>query len=148
MRLLSLPRAKPAATQSDTLLIPAAWSPTIDSAIASGIKGQCYEHQLVSLEPGSAREFLDRVHRTRLPLAEDHGIGVVGAWRTAFTDDDEVILLWAHPTWSAWGSFEAAVDSDPKLRAWRGGNRDIVRTTQTSMLFPAHDNPLNLGRRI
>jgi len=34
------------------------------------------------------------------------------------------------------------------LKQWRLGDRDIVRTTQTSILFPARDNPLNLGRRI
>jgi len=131
------------------ILIPASWSPTIDEALAAGIKGQCYEHQVISLQPGSARDFIERVGRVRVPLAARHGIRPVGAWRTALAEDDEVIILWAHPTWDGWGKFEATIDADTEmLKQWRLGDRDIVRTTQTSILFPARDNPLNLGRRI
>ena len=41
-----------------------------------------------------------------------HGWDLIGGFRTAMVDDDELLLLWAIPTWAEWAAGEAAPDDD------------------------------------
>ena len=55
----------------------------------------------------------------------------VGAYRVAMNNDSEAIVIWALPSWEAWGHFEQAWDGS-QLAAWRARlvtlNADVRRT--------------------
>jgi hypothetical protein len=130
----------------DRLLEPAPWTRTIDELCAAGVSGACYAHELVSLRCRGADDFLEQVRQEALPLAARYGLESVGAWKTAMVDDDECVLLWAIPSWSAWAAFEKAHSVDPDLRAWRQG-LDVVRSWQRSLLVDGPLSPMRTGRQ-
>src|SRR5207249_8812629 len=47
--------------------------------------------------PGKADDYLDAVAREWVPVAEQRGLTLAGAWRTAMRDT-EAVLLWCLPT--------------------------------------------------
>ena len=134
--------AKAAAFRSgglDRILEPAPWTRSIEELCAAGVTGQCYAHEVVRVRAGSTGAFLDSVRDRAVPLTEPYGWQLVGAWRTAMVNDDECILLWAIPTWSAWASFERSHATDERMRAWRGGANPITTGWQRIVLV---DSPL------
>jgi NIPSNAP len=130
----------------DRILEPAPWTRTSRELCASGVTGQCYGHDLVKVRPGSAAEFLERVRERAVPLAARYGWQLAGAWRTAMANDDEAIVLWAVPTWSAWAAYEKA-HSDDEVRAWRADANQIVTSWQRLVLVDAPLSPFRTGRQ-
>ena len=63
-------------------------------------------------------------------------------------DDDECLLLWAVPDWSAWAGFEAAFDGgDAALAAWRDDARSLITGRHRTLLVDAPLSPLRTGRQ-
>jgi len=131
----------------DRLLVPAPYTPTIDEACARGLGGAVYEHELVKLRPGAAREYLTRLEQEWLPLAERIGLRLVGAWRTFYVDDDEAICIWSIPSWDAWAEVCRAYENDAGVRRWREVVRDLVVGRHTKLLVDSPANPLRTGRQ-
>ncbi len=75
------------------------------------------------------------------------GAELVGAFRTAMVDDDEVILLWALPTWGHWAALEVAHEEDRGLRDWIERSRELVRHRHRILLVDAPLAPLRTGRQ-
>jgi len=119
------------------VMLPAEWSPSLDKIPGSDHKAGCYEHQVVNLRQGAAAAYLERAGRRVVPIMSRYGAVVVGAWRTALVDEDEVILLWAHRSWKAWGAFERESRNDEELRAWRLESGDCVLDYRSTILFSA-----------
>jgi hypothetical protein len=131
----------------DRILEPAPWTRTITELCGEGVRGQCYAHELVGVRAGAATEFLERVRDDGVPVAGRYGWELVGAWRTAMADDDECVLLWAIPTWSAWAGYERAHAVDDEVRRFRDGLRDTVRSWQRVVLVDAPLCPFRTGRQ-
>src|SRR3954447_20440804 len=130
----------------DRLLVPAPWTRTITDLCADGVTGACYAHEVVSVEPGTARSFLEQVRERAIPLAGRHGWELAGAWSTAMGDDDECVLLWAIPTWKAWAAYERA-QSDDDVTAWRTDARRVVRSWRRILLVDSPLSPFRTGRQ-
>ena len=45
----------------DRIVVPASWSPSIEQLCADEIRGQVYAHEIVSVAPGQAGEYLNTV---------------------------------------------------------------------------------------
>jgi len=118
------------------VMLPADWSPSLDK-IPGSEKAECFEQQIVNLRQGTAADYLERAGRRLVPIMSRYGAEVVGAWRTALVDEDEVILLWSHRSWEAWGAFERESKNDEELRAWRLQNGDCVVDYRTTVLYSA-----------
>ena len=131
----------------DRILEPAPWARPIGRLCTDGVTGACYAHELIRVRPGGAAEMLERVNQEALPLAEQYGWALAGAWKTAMGNDDECILLWAIPTWEAWSSFEKAHASGGELAAWRLGLGGLVERWQRILLVDAPLSPFRTGRQ-
>jgi hypothetical protein len=94
----------------DRVMIPAPWTRTIGELTAAGVRGAVYAHEMVTLEPGSAVEFLELVRTDMVPAYGAAGFELVSAMRTSMIDDSECILIWAIPSWDAWARFELAIN--------------------------------------
>jgi hypothetical protein len=129
----------------DRLLIPAHYSPTLQQLLDDEVRGECYYHEQVTLEPGGARRYLEIVEEHRLALAELFGWRLVGAYRTALVNDSEAILVWAVPTWHHWSRWEAAQESDPSVSIWRGHLHGIVRDWRNKLLVASDLSPVQTG---
>jgi hypothetical protein len=134
----------------DRILEPAPWTRPIQELCAAGVSGECYAHELVRVRPGTAIEFLEQVRERAVPsvgVAKRHGWQLAGAWRTAMTNDDECILLWAVPTWPAWAAFEMAMSADEDARTWRAASDNVVTGWQRIVLIDSPLSPFRTGRQ-
>ena len=131
----------------DRLLIPAQFTPTLDTLLEANVRGECYYHEQISCEPGRAPAVLEAVERHRLPLARRFGWRLVGAYRTALVHDSEVIVIWAVPTFAAWATFEAAVagGADEDVLAWHSAVAGDVRDWRNKLLVASDLSPIKTG---
>jgi len=130
----------------DRVLIPAPWSPTINELNAAGVRGDVYAHETIEVPRGTAREFLELVRAEGVPALGEHGLQLVGAYRTSMRDDDECIVMWAIPTWSAWAEFELAFDGGA-LDAWIQARRAASTSYARFLMSDSPLSPLKLGRQ-
>jgi hypothetical protein len=130
----------------DRLVIPAPYTPTVEEAIAQGIKGQVYYHEVVQLRPAGARDYLSRLHQEWLPIASRIGLHLVGAYRTAMVNGSEAIVLWAMDDWEAWAGVEIAYEEDAEVARWRQASAGLVVDWRGKLLAPAPLCPLNTGQ--
>ena len=99
----------------DRVLVAADYSPSIVDLCAAPNRRALYAHDLISVTPGTSRNYLDLVGEQGIAAHEATGATLIGAFRTALVDDSEVVLLWSYPDWATWGAAEAAGDS-PGMR--------------------------------
>jgi hypothetical protein len=78
-------------------VVPAAWGPSIEELTTDGVRGDVYAHEIVSLAPGQAGEYLNAVAHEGADVYAEYGFSVVGAFSTALRSDNEAILIWAIP---------------------------------------------------
>jgi hypothetical protein len=130
----------------DRILVPEPWSPTSEELTSAGVNGVAYAHELVSLPPGGARDFLDALRETGVPAIEALGLRAIGAFRVAMTNDSEAIVLWAIPDWLTWADFERAWD-DGALSSWRSHLVGLGADVRRSLMCDAPLSPLRIGRQ-
>ncbi|GAA0952995.1 hypothetical protein [Actinocorallia libanotica] len=129
----------------DRIVVPHPETPTIEQLCAAGVRGEVYAHELVKVEPGTAWHFLDAAMAGAEAARERTGWRLVGAWATAMHNLDECLLLWAVPTWRAWGALEKAqIRGEDALLAKAG---DLVRERERILLVDAHLSPFRTGRQ-
>ena len=105
-------RRASAVVESTASSCPAPWSPTIGELNAAGVRGAVYAHELITVERGTgACTSSNSFASMRSRHWRDHGVTLVGAFRTALRDDDECIVMWAIPTWEAWATYETAIEA-------------------------------------
>ncbi|MFD2351454.1 hypothetical protein ACFSTC_22265 [Nonomuraea ferruginea] len=51
----------------DRLLLPAPWTRTIEELCADGVRGEVYAHERITVPPGDAADFLERVRDQAVP---------------------------------------------------------------------------------
>ena len=133
----------------DRLVKPAPWTRTIDRLCADGAGGVAYAHELIGVRPGTNWEFLERVRERAVPVYEEYGLELVGAFATMLVDDDECVLLWSIPSWDAWARFEDGhlPGGDTRLAEWRQWSADVVTRRHRILLIDAPLSPLRTGRQ-
>jgi hypothetical protein len=132
----------------DRLLEPAPWSPPIDRLCADGpIRAACTAHDLIRLERGAAPEHLDAIRAGEAVALEAFGWRLVGAFTNALRDDDECVVLWSIPTWSAWADGQVARRTDRGLRSWLATARAAEVDRERTLLVDGPLSPLRTGRQ-
>jgi hypothetical protein len=120
--------------------------PTIGEHLAGGERATVFAHEVLRCAPGTAPEILQLAGKAAVEAYRPLGWRLVGAWRTAMRDDDEVILLWAIADWAAWAAGEQA-QSEPAVAAWRREARTHVTDWHRILLVAAELCPWRIGRQ-
>jgi len=131
----------------DRILVPAPWTSPIDELVATGVRGEVYAHEIVTLPPGAAGDYLDALRETGRSAVEGFGFTLVGAFRTAMWNETECIVIWAIPDWSSWAAFEAHAHDDARLAEWRDAQLDLEADWIRTLMVEAPLSPLRLGRQ-
>jgi hypothetical protein len=130
----------------DRVLIPHPQTKTITELCAARMSTVAtYAHELVRLDRGRPEAFLDAAIDAAPAVGDRFGWQLLGAWRTAMVADDECVLLWAIPSWEAWGAAEQALLTEPELLV--GGAEKEVRSRHRVLLVDAPLSPLRTGRQ-
>ncbi len=131
----------------DRVLVPAPWTDTIEELCAKGVRGETYAHEVVKVPQDTAWDMLERVRDHAAPAYGAYGWQLVGAWATAMCNDAEVLLLWAIPSWEAWGEAEAAQRKDPGLARWRATSVAHSEQWNRFLLVDSPLCPFRTGRQ-
>jgi hypothetical protein len=129
----------------DRILIPHAQTRTIEQLCTAKVFGVTYAHELIRVERGRPVKFLDAAVAAAPEATQRFGWMLIGAWRTAMVTDDECILLWAIPSWQAWGAAERALGDAPELLI--GAAEADVQSRHRVLLVDAPLSPLRTGRQ-
>ncbi len=130
----------------DRILLPAEWMPTITQSLDSGGRSVASAHETIKCRPGTAGTVLELARDKAMAAYGSVGWQLVGAWRTALRDDDEVILLWNLPDWDAWAAGEKAQDG-ADIAGWRGAAREYATDWHRILLAAAPLCPWRTGRQ-
>jgi hypothetical protein len=131
----------------DRLLVPAPWMPTIEQACSAGIRGDVYAHEQIRVPRGGSAEYLEFVRRDVVPVMQEFGWTLAGAWETALVDDSECFLLWAIPTWQDWADREKARRNQPGLAELEAHNLALTERFSRILLVDSALSPMRLGRQ-
>jgi hypothetical protein len=135
----------------DRIVVPEPWTRPIDDLVAAGVRGELYSHELVTVPPGTAPEFLAAVAEVAVPAHEALGLAPVGAFRVAMVNDSEAILLWAIPDWATWARVERVWLGEGEeaavLAGWRKTALALGADWRRTLLIDAPLAPLRLGRQ-
>ncbi len=111
------------------------------------MKGECYAHEQVSVEPGRAGAYLEEAAERGQPLYGEHGWKLIGAWETAMVNETEAFLLWAVPSWEQWGALETAERTHGPFRTYRQSTFGQTRDFHRFLLVDSPLSPLRTGRQ-
>jgi hypothetical protein len=130
----------------DRIVTPAPWTLPIDDLVAAGVRGEVYAHELVTLRPGAAPDYLDALHDQGRAAVEQHGAALVGAFAVEMVNDSECIVIWAFPDWNSWARFEAAQRAE-SMEPWRAALDGFGADWRRTLLVDAELAPLRIGRQ-
>jgi hypothetical protein len=131
----------------DRIVLPAPWNRTIEQLCAEGVTGACYTHDLVKVTPGAQMELMQRIRDEGEAHLTAFGAQVAGTFRTAMANDDECIIVSAHPTWDSWATGEEATAAGSELATWRHRQRDIVTNWSRVVMVDSPLCPFRTGRQ-
>lgn len=134
---------------TDRILVPANYSPSIAEVTARGIVGwKVFYHEMVSVVPGEARNYLQLVGERWAPEAKQMGKELIGAYRTAMRNDSEVFLIWALRDWPAWRDVETQyIYGSDRVAKWRKEQRGIAIDWKNFLMCSAPKSPLQTGKQ-
>lgn len=132
----------------DRILVAQPWTRSITELTDAGVRGEVYAHELVTVPPGAADDYLDGVHEEAVYVYEGLGAQCVGAWRVAGVNDSEAIVLWALPSWTSWAELEQAwLHPDGPLASWRTTCLRLGADWRRSLLVDSPLSPMRIGRQ-
>ncbi|HEY3723326.1 MAG TPA: NIPSNAP family containing protein [Acidimicrobiia bacterium] len=130
----------------DRILVPAPWTRPIDALVADGVQGIAYAHEIVSLRPGAATDYLAALREIGTSANGNHGLELVAAFNVIGCNDSEGIAIWAFPTWRTWTAFEAA-QGGASLRPWRAALDELGADWHRVLMVDAPLAPLRIRRQ-
>ena len=103
----------------DRIVVPEPWSPTIEELTDAELRGVVYARDRARLRSGPCASSLYTLARRRPATLEPLGSAVGAVSRRDDQNDSEAIVIWALPSWEAWGQYEWR--GGPAPAAWRAG---------------------------
>jgi len=82
-----------------------------------------------------------------VPVYEEFGWELAGAWETLMIDESECFFLWAIPTWEHWAEFEKAQRTHPALIKWRTRAHEETTSIFRFLLADAPLSPFRTHRQ-
>jgi hypothetical protein len=125
----------------DRILEPAPFSPTRAQLLAAGVHGEIYIHEVTQVKPGKAPAYLRAIEEHWLPLAQRHGLVLVGAFEVIMRDT-EVITFWACKDVASFVRYASAARTDREILAWRERAREHCDRFTEHLMVAAKRSPL------
>ena len=126
----------------DRLLAGAPGSPTSASLVADGVIGSLFTHEIATVRPGAALDYLAAVAEVRVPLMLEYGLTATGLYETLLTDT-EAVTVWAHDVdahiavqRAEHASRHGDLGGDERLAAWRRTAREFVVSWREELMTP------------
>ena len=128
----------------DRLCGGVAASPSTERIAADGIRGTLFVHQLLTVKPGRALEYLDAVVAQQVPLWREHGHEPTGIYEV-LGNQHEVVVVWAttiaaqtrlRASRDAALGFGDEVAADARLLAWERMAAAWVTGGDTQLMTP------------
>ncbi|MCU1624341.1 MAG: hypothetical protein JWL79_3186 [Frankiales bacterium] len=129
----------------DRILVPHPSTRTIEELCRASTTYAAYAHEMLTVEPGRADEFLD-LAVDGVGEASDSGWVLIGAFRTAMRHDEEALLLWGIPDWPSWGKAERRM-AERAADAVPSAARELLRSRERILLVDAPLSPLRTHRQ-
>jgi hypothetical protein len=117
----------------------------VEALCAAGTGGEVYAHELVTVAPGTARQFLDSALSEAGKVRAAYGWQLTGAWWTALRNENEAVLLWVIPTWESWAGVEQ--DLARGLDVLLPDSRDAILSRERILLVDSPLSPFRTGRQ-
>ncbi len=130
----------------DRLLVGSPSSRSIQSLVEEGVRGAGYLHQTISVREGTAPDYLTRYESEVVTVVEQHGPRYVGGFRTLLRSDDEVIVIWALPSWSDWEYFGRGVRQEGQLQQFYQDGDMFRERVVAKLLVGSAGSPMEAGR--
>src|SRR4051812_39982616 len=131
----------------DRIVVPTPWTRSVDELVAAGVQGAVYAHELVTVPPGRAGDFLDALEAEGVDAGRAVGAEIVGAYEVALGAGTEALVLWAFPDWPVWVDYEQAWGSGGALAGWRKTALGLGADWQRQLMVDSPLNPLRTGRQ-
>lgn len=139
----------------DRLLGAAPGSPTLADVRARGTRGELFVHEIATVRPGTALDYLTAVREEWAPVMAEHGHHLVGLWEVLL-GETEVCTLWAtdlaahialaRSTDAARGfrepGDEGKDEGDDRILAWRERTRVFDLRWRHEMMIPCPGTPM------
>jgi len=135
----------------DRLLGAAPGSPTLSEVVSGDVRGELFVHELATVRPGAALDYLAAVRDEWAPVMAEYGHRLVGLFEVLL-GETEVCTLWAtdlashvalaRSTDAARGFASPGVKADPRLLAWRERVRAFDLRWRQEMLVPCPGTPM------
>lgn len=132
---------------TDRILVPVPWGRSVDRLVSEGVRGEPYAHELVSVPPGRAGEFLTALRDQGREAVEGNGLELVGAFRVTMVNDSECVVIWACPSFTAWADFERAWEESAALGRWRRTLIGLGADWRRTLMVDSPLSPLRTGRQ-
>jgi hypothetical protein len=109
-------------------------TPDLQALRAEGYTAPFFLHEIATVRPGAALDYLAAVREERAPILADHGHRLVGLYEVLLSDS-EVVTFWgtdidAHletqRAYDAAVGLDAEAKADPRLLDWRKNARQYV----------------------
>ncbi|MEJ5254185.1 MAG: hypothetical protein WHS89_02430 [Acidimicrobiales bacterium] len=124
---------------------------TLADLAVEPITATLFVHELTTVRPGAAVEYLEAVRDEWAPIAADHGHTLVGLFEVLLCDT-EVCTLWATDLESHVAMGKAAdaargygggeVDADERILAWRARARELTTRWREELMIPCPGTPM------
>jgi hypothetical protein len=124
----------------DRILLPAAYSPTRTELRPRFRQWKVYLHEIAWIPPGEPVRYLQKLEQEALPVAEQLGMHLAGAFRVAMRPGQTLTLL-AADEWKTLANWLNALATDERLREWRRYREEVITRSEALMLLPVRHDP-------
>lgn len=132
----------------DRIVVPEPWTRSIEQLVADGVRGEVYAHDLVTLPPGRAPDYLALIEAQGVASMANLGVDLVGAFRVAMVNDSEAIVIWAIPSLGIWAEIEAAWQAGGAgIDEWKRSMVALGADWRRTLMTDAPLAPLRIGRQ-
>jgi hypothetical protein len=131
----------------DRIVVPAPWTRSVEQLCAEGVRGIAYAHELVTVPPGAAGDYLAALESEGLGAVGAQGLQPVGAYEVAMADRSEAIAIWAIPDWPTWTAYEQASLRGGALEGWTQTLLGLGASWRRTLMVDAPLSPLRTGRQ-
>ena len=118
--------------------------PNMESLARDKIRGTMFVHELSQVRAGAALDYLAAMREEWLPVAQEHGLRLVGLYEVLMSDT-EVVTVWASDiesicnlgrVYDASRGLDSEVEPDDRVLSWRRRTREFCTQWREELMVP------------
>jgi hypothetical protein len=129
------------------VLVPAPYSLSFEQFRSNKdiVGAKLFYQERISVRAGTADEYLALLGEERVPQARALGFHLLGAYKTAFRNDSEVLVIWAASSFDTWAEYEIAWEQSAEAAKWRDRTKGIALDWVNNIMVSAPKSPTRTG---